>query len=271
MRAFLFVGVVLVLLAADGAPGAPLETRLGGARWGASYFPNVPLVTQEGKRVRFFDDLVKDKVVAINFIFTSCGASCPLETARMATVHRLLGDRVGRDVFFYSITIDPEHDTPEVLAAYAERFHTGPGWLFLTGDAADITQLRRKLGVLADETGADGSPDHNLSFVIGNQATGQWMRRSPFENPYVLAEQLGGWLHNWSAPDPDANSYAEAPARIPQKWTPVLRSEYAQFLTRAFSYGKPDSTLPENARAFGRRRCSSSRGMISTKLQGRVR
>ena len=186
MRAFLFVGVVLVLLAADGAPGAPLETRLGGTRWGASYFPNVPLVTQEGKPVRFFDDLVKDKVVAINFIFTSCGASCPLETARMATVHRLLGDRVGRDVFFYSITIDPEHDTPEVLAAYAERFHTGPGWLFLTGDAADITQLRRKLGVLADETGADGSPDHNLSFVIGNQATGQWMRRSPFENPYVL-------------------------------------------------------------------------------------
>ncbi len=89
--------------------------RNGGARWGASYFPNVPLVTHEGKSVRFFDDLIKDKVVLINFVYTSCEDSCPLETARLAVVQRILGDRVGRDVFMYSITVDPETDTPEVL------------------------------------------------------------------------------------------------------------------------------------------------------------
>jgi len=65
--------------------------------------------------------------VAINFIYTSCPNSCPLETARLMKVKRILGDRVGRDVFLYSITIDPERDTPEVLKEYAEKFQIGPG------------------------------------------------------------------------------------------------------------------------------------------------
>src|SRR5260221_10368088 len=84
-------------------------------RWGADYFPNVPLTTQDGVRVRFYDDLIKGKIVAINLIYTTCKYACPLETARLSQVAKLLGDRMGRDVFFYSITIDPDHDTPEVL------------------------------------------------------------------------------------------------------------------------------------------------------------
>ena len=182
-----------------------------GATWGADYFPNVPLVTHEGKSVRFFDDLIKDKVVAINFIYTTCPDSCPLETARMAEVQRILGDRVGRDVFMYSITIDPERDTPEVLKKYAEKFDVGPGWLFLTGKRADITLLRRKLGLYIEDI-QDGSNNHNLSLIIGNQSTGRWMKRSPFENPYFLATQIGSWLHNWKLPsNANTNSAADAP------------------------------------------------------------
>ncbi len=98
-----------------------------GSPWGKNYFPNVPLVTHEGKKVRFFDDLIKDKVVMINFIYTSCPDTCPLETARLAQVEKILGDRVGRDVFMYSISIDPERDTPEVLKAYAQRYQAGAG------------------------------------------------------------------------------------------------------------------------------------------------
>src|SRR5207244_12655421 len=98
-----------------------------GNSWGADYFPNVPLTTHEGKVVRFYDDLLKGKAVAINLIYTHCSASCPLETAKLAQVQRLLGDRVGKDVFFYSISIDPSRDTPEVLKAYAQKFHAGPG------------------------------------------------------------------------------------------------------------------------------------------------
>ena len=100
--------------------------------WGEDYFPNIELTTQDGEDVRFFDDLIKDKIVAINFIYTSCPDSCPLETAQLVTVQNILGDRVGKDVFFYSISIDPETDTPEVLKAYREKF--GANWTFLTGN-----------------------------------------------------------------------------------------------------------------------------------------
>ena len=96
------------------------------------------LTTQDGKVVHFYDDLIKGKIVALDLIYTTCQYACPLETARLAQVQKLLGDRMGKDVFFYSITIDPDHDTPAVLKEYGEKFGAGPGWLFLTGKQADI-------------------------------------------------------------------------------------------------------------------------------------
>jgi len=184
----------------------------GGSVWGANYFPNIPLITHDGETVHFFDDLIKDKVVAVNFIYTSCPDACPMETARMKEVQRLLGDRVGEDVFFYSITIDPENDTPEVLHDYVENWQIGPGWTFLTGKEEDIILLRKKLGIYIEEIQEeDGSLDHNLSLVIGNQSTGRWMKRSPYENPYILATQLGSWLHNWKLPSKEKRDYAQAP------------------------------------------------------------
>jgi cytochrome oxidase Cu insertion factor (SCO1/SenC/PrrC family) len=177
------------------------------ATWGANYFPNVPLITQDGDTVHFFDDLIKDKIVAVNFIYTTCRDSCPLETAQLVRVQDILGDRLGHDVFFYSITIDPEHDTPEVLKAYKAKF--GANWTFLTGKESDIILLRRKLGLYIEEI-QDGSNNHNVSMIIGNQATGRWMKRSPFENPFVLADQLGNWLTGWKAP-PKGKDYANAP------------------------------------------------------------
>ncbi|ACY16795.1 SCO family protein [Haliangium ochraceum] len=179
-------------------------------RWGANYFPNIELTTHEGEKMRFFDDMVKDKVVVINFIFTSCAKACPLETARLRTVYEVLGDRVGKDVFMYSISIDPETDTPEVLADYRERFRIGDGWYFLTGDRDEIITLRKKLGLYIEEI-QDDPTDHNLSLIIGNQSTGQWMKRSPMENPHFLAMQIGGWLHNWKMPSLNTESYDKAP------------------------------------------------------------
>ena len=180
--------------------------------WGSSYFPNIPLTTHEGEQVRFFDDLIKDKVVAVNFIFTRCTDSCPLETARLREVTQILGDRVGRDVFFYSISIDPEHDTPEVLKAYTEQYGTPEGWKFLTGNEEDIILLRKRLGLYLEDIQGEDSTDHNLNMVIGNQSTGRWQKSTPFENPHVLATQLGSWLHNWKNPsNKKKQSYAKAP------------------------------------------------------------
>jgi protein SCO1/2 len=193
------LGGALVLLAAQPT------------RWGADYFPNTALTTHQGKKVRFFDDLIEDKVVVINFIYTSCPDACPLETARLVEVQRLLRDRMGKDVFFYSISMDPATDTPAVLAAYARRYRAGPGWLFLTGDEQEIKTLRRKLG-LYPTGGEERLKDHNLSLLMGNQATGQWMKRSPFENAHMLASQIGDWLDNWRRPPRPGQDYAHAPA-----------------------------------------------------------
>ena len=101
---------------------AAIPSAAQNSRWGANYFPDVTLTTQDGASVHFYGDLLKGKIVAINLIYTTCKYACPLETARLAQVQKVLRDRMGRDVFFYSITIDTEHDTPAVLKEYAEKF-----------------------------------------------------------------------------------------------------------------------------------------------------
>jgi protein SCO1/2 len=172
----------------------------------ASHFPNVELITQDGKKVHFYDDLIKGKIVAIDLIYTTCQYACPLETARLAQVHKKLGDRVGKDIFFYSISIDPEHDTPEVLKAYMEKFHVGPGWTFLTGKKEDIDFLSKRLGLYSDPSvNADGHLPHLL---IGNEAIGQWIRGSAVDNPSFQARMIGEFLDNFKHYDPQEKKSA---------------------------------------------------------------
>ncbi len=166
----------------------PVATLNQQGPWGKNYFPNVTLITQDGEAVKFFDDLIENKVVALNFIYTSCEDSCPLETAQLKRTYDILGERMGKDIFFYSISIDPETDNPAVLKAYKQKFKIGPGWTFLTGNEAEIIQLRKKFGLYIEDLPSDD--DHNISMIIGNQASGRWMKRSPFENPHVLATHL---------------------------------------------------------------------------------
>jgi protein SCO1 len=198
------LAAIATLLTA-GVPSAAAQN----SHWGANYFPNVTLTTQDGASVRFYDDLIKGKIVAIDLIYASCKFACPLETARLAQVQTVLGDRMGRDVFFYSIAIDPAHDTPAVLKAYAEKFHAGPGWLFLTGSQADIDLVSQKIGLYSppDPSNPDG---HVPSLLVGNEATGQWMRNSGVDNPKFLARMIGDWLNSWQGPRRELKSYAEA-------------------------------------------------------------
>src|SRR5215471_20274092 len=92
------------------------------------HFPNLLLTTHEGRRVRFYDDLIKDKIVVLNFMFTSCSGVCPAITSNLARVQRILAPRIGRDIFMYSISLDPGHDTPGVLKEFAMTHGAGPGW-----------------------------------------------------------------------------------------------------------------------------------------------
>ena len=205
----------------------PVPVNEPGTPWGGDYFPNTLLTNQDGRQMRFFDDMIKGKVVVINFIFTSCSDSCPLETARLRQVQKLLGERVGKDIFFYSISIDPLSDTPQVLKAYAQRFKAGPGWQFLTGEFDAVTELRHKLGLFIEGVDNGRTKDHNLSLIIGNQQTGRWMKASPFEKPWILADQLATTLQNWKQPSLE-QSYADAPEiRPPSNGEELFRTRCA--------------------------------------------
>jgi protein SCO1/2 len=166
----------------------------------SSHFPNVELITQDGEKVHFYDDLIKGKIVAIDLIYTTCHYSCPLETARLVQVQKNLGDRVGKDIFFYSISIDPDNDTPEALRAYMKQFHVGPGWTFLTGKKEDIIFLGRRLGLYTTPSvNADG---HVAHLLIGNDAIGQWVRSSALDNPSFQARMIGEFLDNFKHDNP---------------------------------------------------------------------
>jgi protein SCO1 len=182
--------------------------------YGANYFPNVTLTTQDGTKVHFYDDLIKGKIVVIDLIYTQCVDACPLETARLVQVQKMLGDRVGKDIFFYSISIDPTHDTPAVLKSYAEKFHVGPGWTFLTGKKEDIDLISKKLGLYSepDPNDRDG---HMPAVILGNEPTGQWMRNSATDNARFLSLIIGNWLDGFKHAKPiEASANYDQAARI---------------------------------------------------------
>jgi protein SCO1/2 len=166
------------------------------AKVNSKSYPNVPLVNQDGKILRFYDDVIKGKVVSINFMFTSCSDSCPLETAKLRKLQKLLGDHLGKNVFMYSITVDPERDTPAVLKTYMKKFNIGSGWQFLTGKKEDIDLIRKKLGMYTEDE--DELSDHHINFMLGNETTGQWLKRTPFDLPETLVAVLLGRLQTRS-------------------------------------------------------------------------
>jgi protein SCO1 len=145
-RNFLSLGLAPLVLA--GTAHAAQETGKPMSRVArGGFLPNVPLLTQNGEKVNFYDDLVHDKIVLLNWFYVECADGlCPTAIANMRKVQDLLGERMGRDIFFLSITLEPKKDTPKILKEYADNFNPKPGWSFLTGKPADVEKLRRALG-----------------------------------------------------------------------------------------------------------------------------
>jgi len=139
------------------------------------YFPNLLLTTHEGAKVRFYDDLVKDKIVIFNFMYAKCEGICMPVTMNLVKVQKLLGDRVGRDIFMYSLTLKPEEDTANKLASYAHMHKVGPGWKFLTGSPADLELLRRKLGYVDPDPEVDKDKSNHIGVIkYGNEPLQRW-------------------------------------------------------------------------------------------------
>lgn len=189
---YLIVLSALMLAATTVLRTDPAEAA--GGRWGKGYFPNLPVTTQSGGELRFYDDVIKDRIVVISFIFTRCTEICPLNTARMAQLADRLTDVMGRSVHFVSISVDPENDTPEKLAAYASAFYSGPGWSFLTGKIDDIRAINSRLGERMRSLG-----DHRNEVLVGNEKTGNWARNSVFGDLDRLAYEIRSMDPAWRA------------------------------------------------------------------------
>jgi protein SCO1/2 len=152
-------------------------------------FPNVPLLTHEGKLVKFYDDLIKDKTVLINFMYVRCGEICPGMTANLRRVQEEFGDRMGKDVFMYSVSLD--QDTPEMLKGYAELFNVEPGWTFLTGKNADIETLRNRLGFNSSDPKIDKDRTQHTGVVkFGIEHRETWAMAPALSEPQFIADYL---------------------------------------------------------------------------------
>lgn len=145
------------------------------------YFGDAVLVDQNGARHRFYSDLVHDRTVIIDVFFTHCTASCPMIAGTFARIQDHLGERLGRDVVMLSISIDPQHDTPDKLAEYAQRFQARTGWYFLTGDRGEVEPTLRRLGEWVDQPN-----DHNALVLVGNDRTGLWKKAFGLARPEAV-------------------------------------------------------------------------------------
>lgn len=146
------------------------------ARPQARHFTNLIVETHEGRKVRFYDDLIKGRIILFNMMYTQCTQACPVNTAALLEIQRALGDRVGREIFIYSMTIQPEFDTAPALRDYARKYKTGPGWQFLTGRKQTIEVLRRRLGFYDTDPIEDAKPTNHAGVLrIGNDRYDRWL------------------------------------------------------------------------------------------------
>ncbi len=173
--------------AAPRQPVAPVAGKAAeGTRDARAYFTDLELTTQDGRKVRFYSDMLAGRTVLINVIYTSCKDACPLITQHLNQVRVQMGERFGRDVFFVSLTSDPERDSPAALKAFAGKQSADfPGWTFLTGNPKNIEHILRKLGQFSEDVEA-----HSTLLIAGNVPAKRWGKIRPDLPPVAIAERL---------------------------------------------------------------------------------
>jgi protein SCO1 len=172
--------------ASDSVPWRQAEAYPGHDR-----IPDVPVQDQNGRNHRFYGDLVRGRVVLINFFFTACGDTCPLVTQNLREVQDFLGERMGRDIFMYSVSLQPELETPAILKDYAEQWEVRPGWRFLTGAPTDIEHLRKAMGFAdADPEFAVVKDSHTGLLRYGNDRIDRWAGTPGLGRPVWIAKAV---------------------------------------------------------------------------------
>ena len=200
-RDFLSFGVASIgaglasMLVTPSALAAQVPSQSASRTAQSGFLPNVSLVDQHGKSVKFYDDMVRDKTVLLNFFLIGCkDGRCPIATANLRKVQDLLGDRMGKDVFFISVTLQPELDSPKILKNYADSFEVKPGWSFLTGKAQDVETLRRGLGYFDPDPERDRDLYNHIGMArYGNDKFDRWGAISLRSSPTNIASTFQ-WL-----------------------------------------------------------------------------
>lgn len=175
--------ITIMMLALMVAPASNAEDEVERAR---GYFSNLELINQDGETVRFFDDVLKDKVVVISFIFTNCEGACPLITHKLTQVRDRIEGLIGDPVHFVSLSIDPARDTPAAMKEFAETHQADhSGWTFLTGDAENLDNIIKRLGQYTTDIEA-----HSTMLLAGNVNEAHWIKIQPHEQPPQIAEKI---------------------------------------------------------------------------------
>ena len=158
------------------------------------YFPNLVLTSHEGTKLKFYDDLIKDKIVIFNMFYAKCEGICSPITRNLVRLQKVLGDRVGKDIFMYSFTLKPQEDNVKALAHYAHMHKVQPGWLFLTGSVNDMETLRRKLGYVDPDPEVDKDKSNHIGVIkYGNEPLERWGGCPGMQSPEWIAETLS-WV-----------------------------------------------------------------------------
>lgn len=179
----------------------PTVSDLARRRLQQLHLPNVPLVTHEGKKVMFYDDLIKGRIVTLNFFFAKCDEICPLVMANLVRVQKLLGADVGSKLFMYSFTLKPEEDNVDVIRHYRAMLEAKPGWTFLTGKPDDMEKIRKGIGFTYPDPAIDKDKTQHIGNVrYGNEPLMLWGACPGMAHPQFVAESVNWVLH------PNANS-----------------------------------------------------------------
>ena len=172
----------------------PMTQEIARKRIQEQHLPNLSLFTHEGKRVLFYDDLVKDKIVTLNFFYTHCDEICPLVTANLVKVQKLLGDQVGRDIHMYSFTLKPEEDSVDVIRNYRKKF--GASWTFLTAKLDDMEKLRKAIGFSYPDPQVDRDKTQHIGNVrYGNEPLMYWSACPGMARAEYVAETFQWMIH----------------------------------------------------------------------------
>ena len=161
------------------------STRAGPPAAASVTLEDLDLVDQDGATHRFRSDVVGDRILVMDFVFTTCTTICPLLSSKMAALQERLGDRLGREVQLVSITVDPVRDTPQRLSAYARKWKARPGWTLLTGPKQDVDAVLKGLGAYTPEFSA-----HPPMFLVGDGRAERWVRLNGFPAVEQLLKQV---------------------------------------------------------------------------------